>query len=140
MIATSSKGFLTNPAMRWMEASGPITQQLLEPLIYVSGRDERFEVPAGFVTDYASVPRIFWNIIAPDGDARFPAVLHDYLYSLRGHEPFNKSRSECDSIFLEAMQFVGVDLIQRNTIYYAVRLFGGFWSMGKNAEGRTWAK
>ncbi len=37
-------------------------------------------VPAGFVTDLASVPRIFWTLLPPDGKYAKAAIIHDYLY------------------------------------------------------------
>lgn len=106
-------------------------EELIEKLVYISELGFRFEVPAGFVTDYASVPSVFWNLpgFDPDGPAAIPAVLHDYLYSLRGGEPYFLSRAACDDIFLEAMRSVGVDWITRHIIYRAVRLFGGLYSM-----------
>src|SRR5262245_55189884 len=37
-------------------------------------------VPVGFVTDFASIPRIFWSALPPDGRYTYPAIVHDYLY------------------------------------------------------------
>src|SRR5215216_1525948 len=37
-------------------------------------------VPEGFVTDFASIPRIFWSALRPDGLYTYPAIVHDYLY------------------------------------------------------------
>src|SRR5262245_38142541 len=39
-----------------------------------------FTVPAGFVTDLASIPRIFWSALPRDGEYAYAAILHDYLY------------------------------------------------------------
>lgn len=77
-------------------------------------------VPAGFVTDLASVPRIFWNILPPYGEYGQPAIVHDYLYSsgLVG-------RKEADDLLLEGMVVMGVARWRRYVIYAAVRLFGG---------------
>ncbi|EOD5071623.1 TPA: DUF1353 domain-containing protein [Salmonella enterica subsp. enterica serovar Enteritidis] len=36
-------------------------------------------VPAGFVTDLATVPRIFWTLLPPDGKYTKAAIIHDYL-------------------------------------------------------------
>jgi Protein of unknown function (DUF1353) len=131
-------GFQNNPALRWVSEEGPIAQVLVEPLVYVTVAGETITIPVGFVTDYASIPRIFWNILPPDGDARFPAILHDYLYSLRGWAPCFKTRKACDDLFLEAMCHVGVPAVERITIWAAVRLFGWAFSFRKNAEGRNW--
>lgn len=121
------KGFQSIPLMRWQTLVGDRTE-LIEPLIYVSGVGERFEIPAGFLTDYASIPKMFRNIYEPTGPARFPAILHDFLYGKLGGAPYYKTRRESDDLFLEAMQLVGVDLAQRRIIYRAVRLFGWLYS------------
>lgn len=36
-------------------------------------------VPKGFITDGASVPKMFWNLLPPWGEYGQAAVLHDYL-------------------------------------------------------------
>lgn len=45
-------------------------------------KDSLINVPKGLVTDLASVPRIFWNIIPPNGPYTKPAILHDYLCNM----------------------------------------------------------
>lgn len=40
------------------------------------------DVPAGFLTDFASVPDILDRIILRDGDYNQAAVVHDFLYYL----------------------------------------------------------
>ncbi len=104
---------------------------LEDNLVYVCKAGFTYTVPKGFVTDYASIPQIFWNIpgFDPEGPAAIPAVLHDYLYSLRGSDPYFQPRAACDAIFLEAMESVGVPWLTRHLIYRAVRIFGGLYSM-----------
>jgi len=88
--------------------------------------DESIAVPSAFETDFASVPRIFWNIIPPDGQYSQGAVLHDYLYSCVGCVGDKEYlRKECDKIFLESMTVLGVGF-RRRIMYRAVRMFGGF--------------
>jgi hypothetical protein len=79
-------------------------------------------VPPGFITDGASIPRCFWNILAPFGEYFEAAIIHDYLYS-----PHNRrfTRAQADAIFKEAMFNVGIGWFTRGLIYRAVRLFGG---------------
>ena len=36
-------------------------------------------VPAGMITDFASVPRPLWNILPPTGGYGEAAVVHDHL-------------------------------------------------------------
>lgn len=77
-------------------------------------------VPAGFVTDFASVPRLFWNILPPFGRYGKAAIVHDYLYRTPGYV----SRPVADALFLEAMKVLGVGRLIRYTMYLAVRAFG----------------
>lgn len=77
-------------------------------------------VPAGFETDFASIPRPLWNIFPPTGKYGKAAVIHDFLYRKSG-----VPREKADKIFLEAMECLGVGWWTRQTIYRAVRLFGG---------------
>lgn len=83
-------------------------------------------VPKGFVTDFASIPRMFRHILPVTGTKRNPygksAVLHDYLYDKTCL--YNYSRKEADDIFLEAMKAVGVSKFVRYLLYYSVRWFG----------------
>ena len=43
--------------------------------------DFNITIPAGFITDLASIPRILRNVLDVDGRSRCPAILHDFLYS-----------------------------------------------------------
>jgi len=79
-------------------------------------------VPTGFLTDGASVPRMFWNIFNPVGPTFPAAVIHDFLYSKHNTE---YSREESDRIFKEAMFNLGIGWVTRETVYRAVRMFGG---------------
>ena len=78
-------------------------------------------VPAGFTTDFASVPRLFWNVLPPFGRYGKAAIVHDYLYRTRGLV----SKPVADALFLEAMKALGVGTLTRYTMFLAVRLFGG---------------
>jgi hypothetical protein len=78
-------------------------------------------VPAGFITDFASVPKLFWNILPPTGKYGKAAVVHDYLYRTYGYS----SKIVADAIFLEAMTALGTPKWQRYVMYLAVHLFGG---------------
>ena len=79
-------------------------------------------VPNGFKTDYASVPKIFRNIINTYGKHGKAAVVHDWLYSKNCN--IDITRAEADKIFLEIMKECGVGVIKRNLMYRMVRLFG----------------
>ena len=77
-------------------------------------------VPAGFETDLASVPRMFWRIASPI-DAIEPAIIHDYLCRKK-----IGTRKSADQTFLHAMSDYGVKWWRRNLMYLAVRLYSWF--------------
>lgn len=85
-----------------------------------------FTIPAGFITDFASVPRALWAVFPPTGPYGKAAVVHDYLYVLGGRlgSDLIVSRSETDRIFREAMATLGVGTVRRWLMWVAVRLFG----------------
>ena len=90
------------------------------------------EVPQGFETDFASVPRFFWRIVPPWGRYSPAAVVHDYLYSTG-----KVSREDADRAFLTLMQRLGVPAWKRSIMYWAVRWFGGPAYSQKESEGRS---
>lgn len=81
----------------------------------------RIIIPAGFVTDFASVPRFFWRLIPPTGRYTRAAVVHDFLY----RTPRLCTRAQADAVLYEAMKFpCHVGFFTRWTIYAGVRLGG----------------
>ena len=87
-------------------------------------------VHAGFVTDFASVPRMFWLILPPWGRYAPAAVVHDFLY-YTGHLP----RAKADRIFLVLMAKRGVPAWKRYLIYWAVRLGGSkAWNDSRGSQ------
>jgi len=95
---------------------------------YISPRGT-ITVPKDFITDGASIPRLFWSIIGPFGDYFAAAVVHDFLYSLHND---TCNRKESDLIFKEAMFNLGVPWYRREVIFRAVRMFGGSSFKGSN--------
>lgn len=94
---------------------------------YDSVNDWKIIVPAGFVTDFASIPRLLWNIVPPAEGYGKAAVIHDYLYRYTPDGP-NKtwwSRRDADGVFLEAMGVLAVPAWKKWPIWLAVRVFGG---------------
>lgn len=66
------------------------------------------------ITDLASVPRIFWTLLPPDGKYAKAAIIHDYLY-----DNALRTKKEADLIFLDR-----VPRWKRTVMYQAVRMFG----------------
>jgi hypothetical protein len=100
--------------------------RLIQPYRVGTAAGRIIDVPQGFETDFASVPRLFWRIVPPWGRYSPAAVVHDYLYHTS-----KVSRKEADGIFLELMARLAVPRWKRYVMYWAVRLFGWFaWSAG----------
>jgi hypothetical protein len=98
--------------------------KLLEPLRYHDDSGRIHEVPAGFRTDFASIPRVLWSLVGgpAEGKYRRAAVLHDYLYALAGSTGI--TRAECDRLFHEVMLASGVGRVTAWTLYAGVRAGG----------------
>ena len=109
----------TTPAI--VEVKGSYDFKLVENFEYyiTDEQAEKITVPKGFVTDFASVPRIFWNIIPPIGRYTKACIIHDYMY-----DNAIKTKKEADLIFYQAMQVLGVPKWKRLIMYWAVRMFG----------------
>lgn len=86
-----------------------------EPLGY-AGADEHFEVPIGFRTDFASVPRPVVWLIPRYGVYTRAAILHDYL--LRSE---SVSKVDADGLFRRALRECAVSLPRRWMMWAAVR-------------------
>ena len=94
------------------------------------GSGDIINVPIGTYTDFASIPRLLWAIFPRWGKYGNAAVIHDWLYWSQ-----TRSRIKADNIFLEGMEVLEVPNWKRHTIYYAVRLFGGFaWRMNQRRQ------
>ena len=73
-------------------------------------------IPAGFVTDLASVPRPFWQFLPRDGRYSPAAIVHDYLYWTQ-----SVPKKVADDIFRLAMQELDVSSITVDLIYAGIR-------------------
>ena len=102
-----------------------------------AGEAGRFiDVPLGFTTDFASIPRLFWTILPPAGQYGKAAVIHDWLYfSGRDGEGDPVTRAYADGVFLRAMKELGVPWHRRTVMYLAVRTFAGpLWAKRRKAR------
>ena len=107
---------------------------LQKPISWVPNKgQEQFPtvtVPTGFVTDFASIPQIFWSILKPDGLYAYAAVVHDYLYWTQ-----STSRDAADTILKLAMEDFNVAGATVTAIYEAVNWFGGrAWDENKRLK------
>lgn len=107
-----------------MEKRGRTLAVVVKDYTYVheiKGVEVPVTVPQGFVTDFASIPKLFQGLIHPFGSHAPAAVLHDYLYAI-GQK---RVRKFADLLFLHAMRESGVRPWRRKTMFVMVKLFGG---------------
>jgi hypothetical protein len=79
-------------------------------------------VPAGFVTNGVSSPRIFWSVCPPlAGPFGEAAVVHDYMYSCEGGK---YPRVYADEVLVAFGYQNGASFVECGMVYLAVRLFG----------------
>lgn len=105
---------------RWKKNDSDMNE-LLDDLIYTNTDGIVYKVPKGFKTDFASIPKILRNIIAPTGKWTNASILHDYLYT-KGYE-LGVSRKQADKIFYNAMIDSFVANITANIMWFCVRVF-----------------
>lgn len=102
--------------------------EVKEPFEYRIGEENSSEiiiVPSGFITDFASTPKIIWNIYPPWGKYGKAAVIHDSLYRCQGYNGnYLYTRKQCDLIMLEGMVVLKVGKFDRWIIYNFIRWFG----------------
>jgi len=106
---------------------------LKEPIGWRPNPEQRYnpvDVPEGFVTDLASIPRPFWSFLRPDGNYVYGAIVHDYLYWTQ-----TRPRAEADEILKFSMQDFSVNRLVVDLVYNAVRIGGGAaWEMNRKLK------
>ena len=105
--------------------------KLEKPFGYVDSNGKHWDVPAGAVTDGASIPQVLWTTHPPfTGRYRDAAVIHDY---------FCRSKSESwqatHTVFYDAMRTNGVDERIAKVMYAVVYNFGPRWGFGAARRG-----
>ncbi len=113
--------FLTDLKVENASALDDGNWRLIAPLVYQSDvAEQTFTVPAGFVTNFASVPRII-GIYELCGDTSSEAAtVHDFLYSA----PHPVARSVADAVLKEASAVTGVARWRRVLMWMGVRVGG----------------
>lgn len=95
--------------------------QLIEPFGYKDSKGVDWDVPAGYVSDGASIPWSLWSFVGGpyDGPYRDAAILHDYFC-----EKKDRKWEDVHAMFLEAALKRGVSESTAQTMYAGI-LYGG---------------
>ena len=90
---------------------------LVDPLFYeIKRTGKTITVPAGFVTDFASVPWYARSLISVLGRHSIPAIVHDYLYWEQ-----RCTRDQADDILREAISEYSSSWRDQIAVDYAVK-------------------
>ncbi len=104
---------------------------LVDPLFYeIKRTGKTITVPAGFVTDFASVPWYARSLISVLGRHSIPAIVHDYLYWEQ-----RCTRDQADAILREAMNEYSSSWRDQIAVDYAVK-YGAQGAWDQNEADR----
>jgi hypothetical protein len=121
----------TNPTRLQLFQGDGTNFMLVNPMFYeIKRTGQMITVPAGFVTDFASVPWYARWRISVLGKHSIAAIVHDYLYWEQ-----RCTREEADAILREAMDEYGSSSADQTIVYYAVK-YGAQSAWDENAADR----
>ena len=119
------------PTVVDVEQVNDVEWRLLTKIAY-TGKTQRFEVPVGSNTDFASVPRMFVWLLPRYGRYTKAAILHDHLW--RVAVPAGElSLRDADGILRRALRELGVTFLRRWLMWAAVR-YGALKKGGPTAD------
>ncbi|WP_245379712.1 DUF1353 domain-containing protein [Kibdelosporangium banguiense] len=104
-----------------------VSFRLLAPNVYF-GRSDRWIIPEGFVTDFATIPAVVSWAIPKLGAYTEAAIVHDYFCSV-GIGTGEISARDADAVFRRIMRERGVDLVTRWLMWVGVRWGAAFNSI-----------
>jgi hypothetical protein len=104
---------------------------LLEPFSYIDSRGVEWNVPAGFISDGASIPNYLWAILGGpySGPYRDASVIHDYYCRTR-----TRPWQHVHLVFLEAALHRGTGKSLAQTMYAGILLDGPRWDDVQKAD------
>lgn len=109
-----------SPPMQQFQGDGKTFALLMDLPYEIKRTGKIIKIPAGFVHDFASVPRILQSIVPALGTYSVPAIVHDYLYWEQ-----TCSREQADAILFDAMGEYESANWEKQLVYYGVRVGGG---------------
>jgi hypothetical protein len=113
-------------------SSNPPLYMVSHPLRYITDDGKhKIIVPAGFITDLASIPSVLWWWESPHETTLAPAILHDYLYWQQ-----TCTKDESDAVMYLAMKKLELSFTKRELIYAGIRTPFALSAWNKNNVAR----
>ncbi len=97
------------PGRRWL---------VVAPFVVQTDAFGTITVPANFVTDLNSIPRLWWAV-SPATDYPEAGTVHDFLYATQ------QPRERADAVYAELLTHLGCNPTRVAARYMALRMFGG---------------
>lgn len=120
------------PSMHWINPREVALDKDLQYLL----DGQLFIVPRGFVTDFASVPKILWWLFGPTGLWTWAAILHDWFCRMLHMRMPVVTAREADRYFRLACAELGVDFVTRWLMWTGVR----WGALGTPVRRQGWAR
>ncbi|ANY16598.1 hypothetical protein AW878_02865 [Bordetella pseudohinzii] len=120
------------PSVTQLAISDPPVFMTSHALRFSADAVNSMSVPAGFLTDLASIPKMLWWWQSPHEDTLAPAILHDYLY---WEQPC--SRDEADAVMYVSMIQVGMKKSTADRIYQGIRTGFAVAAWDNNRQARA---
>lgn len=106
-----------------------VYMELQQPFGFIDARNRKWEVPAKYRTDGASIPQPLWSVIGSPFTGKYlaAAIVHDFYCDLK-----SRDWKDVHNVFYDAMIAKGVDSTLAKIMYYGVYRFGPRWVVDKN--------
>lgn len=111
--------------------SGNIIAKTLSDLEYVRNDSTTYTIPEGFETNFASTPKLIWNLFPPIDKWTNASILHDWFYEGNGVA----NRKEADKVFKQACKDSGVNGFSAWLMWLFVRAFA--WFAYESPDGKS---
>lgn len=102
-------------------SEGGITKIRLLDDVRFEYQGREYTIPAGYVSDGMSTPRLLWPVISPciDASTLLPSAQHDWLY-----DEHIGTRAEADAYYRRELIKKGMGALKALIVYCSLRLFG----------------
>ena len=100
--------------------------RLLEPYTYITNEGHVILIPAGYITDGATIPQVLWSVGVPPNDSNtLPAVVvHDWLCSNAHIDGYNiEEFNYANKIFEEFLLKLNLNTFRVSFLVYGVKAY-----------------